>query len=63
MPPAAIASIIVALLVLYVVGIFVYDYRRRKKGKPSLFVDVCESEDRGSRLVKAYRKRYGRKGK
>ena len=52
------AVLIVALIVAWVVGIFVYDSIRRKKGAPSLFVDVCEEEGRGKRLLRDYRKRY-----
>ncbi len=52
------AIIIVSFLTVYVLGIFVYDYRRRKKGKPSVFVDTCESEGHGKRLVKQFRKTY-----
>ena len=53
-----VAIILVALLGLYVIGIFAYDYRRRKKGAPSIFLDVCESEHKGKRLIKAYHKKY-----
>ena len=53
-----VSIIIVAALVAYVIGIFVYDARRRSKGKPSVFVDVCESEGHGKRLVKEFRKTY-----
>ena len=56
------AIIIVSFLTIYVLGIFVYDYRRRKKGKPSVFVDTCESEGHGKRLVRLYQKKYGKKG-
>ena len=56
-----VAIILVSLLAAYIVGIFVWDARRRKKGTPSIFLDVCESEGHGRRLVKDYRKRYGHK--
>ena len=57
---SVVAIILVSLLVLYIIGIFVYDYRRRKKGAPSIFLDVCESEGKGKRLLKAYHKKYRR---
>ena len=50
------AIIICTLLGLYVIGIFVYDAIKRKKGAPSIFVDVCESEGKGKRLLRQYRK-------
>lgn len=53
-----VSILVVVLLALYVIGIFVYDYKRRKKGAPSIFVDACESEGHGKRLVKAFRKAY-----
>ena len=56
-----LAWIIVSLIALWVVGIFVYDGIRRKKGTPSIFVDVCESEGKGKRLLKDYRKAYSKK--
>ncbi|MCR5348135.1 MAG: hypothetical protein K6E59_00790 [Bacilli bacterium] len=58
---AAIA--IVTLLVAYVIGIFFYDYRRRKKGMPSIICDVCESEGHGRRLVRDYHRKYANKRK
>ena len=54
-----VTIVIVALVTAYVLGIFLYDAKRRKSGKPSIFVEICESENRGKRLVKAYRKKYG----
>ena len=56
-----LAWIIISLIALWVVGIFVYDGIRRKKGAPSIFVDVCESEGKGKRLLKDYRKAYSKK--
>lgn len=50
------AILIVTALALYVIGIFVWDARRRKKGKPSIFLDVCESEGHGKRLVREFHK-------
>lgn len=61
MLPTIVAILIVTGVSLYVVGIFVYDHRRKKKGMPSVFVDVCESEGHGQRLVKDYHKLYGKK--
>ena len=58
-----VAIIICTLLGLYVIGIFVYDAIKRKKGAPSIFVDVCESEGKGKRLLRQYRKMKGREGK
>ena len=52
------AGLIVALIVAYVIGVFVWDGKRRKKGKPSIFLDACESEGRGKRLIKDFRKAY-----
>lgn len=57
------AIIIVSVLVLYVIGIFVYDGRRKKKGMPSLFLDECDSEGRGKRLVREFHKMKSKKGK
>ena len=56
------AIVIVSAIVLYVIGIFVYDARRRKAGKPSLFLDECESEGRGKRLVREFRKMKKKEG-
>ena len=58
---AVVASIVVTGLAAYVIGIFVYDHRRRKKGAPSIFLDVCEGEGHGKRLVRDFRKKYGGK--
>lgn len=54
----AVAVIVVVLLTAYVIGIFVLDHQRRKKGKPSLFADECEHEGKGKRLVREFRKTY-----
>ena len=56
-----LAWIIVSLIALWVIAIFVYDAHRRKKGAPSIFVDACESEGRGKRLLRDYRKAYNKK--
>ena len=58
---AVVASIVVTGLAAYVIGVFVYDRRRRKKGAPSIFLDVCEEEGHGKRLIRDYRKKYGDK--
>ena len=50
------AILIVILASAYVIGVFVWDYRRRKQGKPSVFLDTCESEGRGKRLVRQFHK-------
>lgn len=63
MLPTVISVLVVALIAAYVIGIFVYDYRRRKKGAPSVFLDTCESEGHGKRLVREFRKTYSKKGK
>ena len=63
MPGQAIGILLAALLACYVIGIFVYDHFRRKKGAPSIFLDQCEEEGHGKRLVRAYRKKYGKKAK
>ena len=60
------AGIIVSVLaviglVAYIFAIFFFDHLRRKQGKPSVFLDECESEGRGKRLVRAYQKKYGKK--
>ena len=57
-----VAIILVALLGAYVIGIFVWDGLRKKKGIPSIFLDACESEGHGKRLIKSYHKAYGKKG-
>lgn len=56
-----VTIVLLSLLIAYVVGIFVYDYKRRKKGKVSIFLDTCSCHHEGSakRLLKAYRKQYG----
>ena len=57
-----VTIILLTILVSYVIGIFIYDYKRRKKGKVSIFVDSCSChhEGNGKRLLKAYRKKYGK---
>ncbi len=62
MLPTLVSILVVAGLSLYVIGIFVYDYRRRKSGKPSIFLDQCESEGKGKRLIREFHKAY-KKGK
>ena len=57
------AVIAVVLLASYVIGVFVFDFVRRKKGKPSIFLDACESEGHGKRLIRQYRRKYGFKSK
>lgn len=54
--------ILLSLLIIYIIGIFVYDYKRRKKGKVSIFLETCSCHHEGSakRLLKAYRKEYGK---
>ena len=56
-----VTIILLSLLIAYVIGIFVYDYKRRKKGKVSIFLVTCSCHHEGSakRLLKAYRKQYG----
>ena len=56
-----VTSVLLSLLIAYVIGIFVYDYKRRKKGKVSIFLDTCSCHREGSakRLLKAYRRQYG----
>lgn len=56
-----VAILVVIVLAAYLIGIFVYDYARRKKGAPSIFLDQCESEGKGKRLVREFRKKYGKK--
>ena len=56
-----VAILSVILLSAYVIGIFVYDWRRRKKGVPSIFLDSCQAEGRGKRLVRQFQKKYGEK--
>ena len=55
--------VLLTLIILYVIGIFVYDARRRKRGKVSIFLETCSCHHSGSakRLLKAYRKKYGTK--
>lgn len=53
-----VAIVAIVVLACYIVGIFVWDYRRRKRGVPSIFVDACESEGHGKRLVREFRKAY-----
>lgn len=60
---ALISVAVVSLLAIYVIGIFVYDHFRKKRGAPSIFLDECESEGRGKRLLRAYAKKYGKKGR
>ena len=57
-----VSVLAVVLLVAYVIGIFVMDHFRMKKGKPSIFLDVCEAEGKGRRLVKEFHKAYKKKG-
>ena len=58
-----VVSVLVVIgLVAYVFAIFFFDHLRRKQGKPSVFLDKCEAEGRGKRLVRAYQKKYGKKG-
>lgn len=57
-----ISVIVVALIAAYIIGIFVYDHFRKKRGAPSIFLDACESEGHGKRLVREFRKKY-KKGK
>lgn len=63
--PLAIVStiVLVSLVVIYVIGIFVYDALRRKKGKVSIFAETCSCHHAGSknRLLKEYRKKFGNK--
>ncbi len=56
--------VLLSLVIAYVIGIFVYDARRRKKGKVSVFLETCSCHHEGSakRIMKAYRKQYGCKG-
>ena len=58
-----VAVFVVVALVAYVFAIFYFDYLRRKKGKPSIFLDECESEGKGKRLVRAFHKKYGKKAR
>ena len=58
-----LSVIIVTGIVSYVIAIFVYDHFRKKRGKPSIFLDQCESEGHGRRLVKAFHKKYGAKSR
>lgn len=53
-----IGILLASAVVLYVIGVIVYDIMRRKKGKPSIFADVCEEEGHGKRLVREFRKTY-----
>ncbi|MBQ7243184.1 MAG: hypothetical protein IJS52_03170 [Bacilli bacterium] len=53
-----IGILLASAVVLYVIGVIVYDVMRRKKGKPSIFADVCEEEGHGKRLVREFRKTY-----
>ena len=56
-----VSVLIVAFAILYVIGVLVLDARRRAKGRPSIFLDECESEGHGRRLVRDYHKKYGKK--
>ena len=58
-----LSVIIVTGIVSYVIAIFVYDHFRKKSGKPSIFLDQCESEGHGRRLVKSFHKKYGAKSR
>ena len=55
--------VLLSLLIAYVIGIFLYDARRRKKGKVSIFLETCSCHHEGGakRIMKAYRKKYGYK--
>ena len=55
--------VLLTLIILYVIGIFVYDARRRKHGKVSIFLETCSCHHSGSakRLLKAYRKKKNKK--
>lgn len=55
--------VILTIIISYVIGIFVYDALRRKKGKVSIFLDTCSCHHDGAskRLLKEYRKKYGTK--
>ena len=57
--------VLLTLLISYIIGIFVYDALRRKKGKVSVFLETCSCHHDGSakRILKAYRKQYGYKTK
>ena len=57
-----VAVLVVIGLAVYLFLVYFFDYLRRKKGAPSIFVDQCESEGRGKRLVREYQKKYGKKG-
>lgn len=58
-----VSILVVSLLAIYVLGIFVYDHFRKKKGAPSIFLGECESEGHGKRLIRQYHKAYGKKAK
>lgn len=64
--PLAIISTIalLTLVIAYVIGIFVYDAKRRKRGKVSIFMETCSCHHEGGakRILKAYRKQYGCQG-
>ncbi len=55
--------VLLTIIVLYVIGIFVYDARRKKKGQVSIFLETCSCHHSGSgkRLLRAYHKKYGKK--
>lgn len=57
--------VLLTLLISYIIGIFVYDALRRKKGKVSVFLETCSCHHDGSakRILKAYHKQYGYKTK
>ena len=55
------AIITIVLIVAYVIGIFVIDYKRRHHGKPSIFADTCGCGGHGSRLVRQFRKAHPKK--
>ena len=63
MPGTVVGFVLAGLLAAYVIGIFVYDHLRRSHGKPSIFLEQCESEGHGKRLVKAFHKKYGKKAR
>lgn len=55
--------VLLTIIIGYVIGIFVYDAYKRKKGKVSIFLETCSCHHEGSakRILKAYRKQYGQK--
>ncbi len=57
--------VLLTLIIAYIVGIFVYNARRKKKGKVSIFLETCSCHHEGGskRLLKEYHKKYGTQGK